>query len=635
MGMSASQARLLSITARLTNNEFRAQTITDRKLRLAEQSSDASKEYMDALNSQKLVFGTYDSNGDRTYTSLTPNLLFTYGDLKNQYSIVNSAGQVLLNGSDIKKYESSQSMADFLYQYGLAKTDNPKYLKALDDIFGENYEEFFNEESPYGYTRQNGSSADGAYLEYVNKLGQMGPLTAALAADNLGEETYNSTIQDYLNALQSAGLVGGNKSLGGFFEGMVNWLNNPPEYAPYPGEFTKTPPNLLDYANSLLSPQCWSSTGIESMRGENDVFNDSFTATNDNIWHMEHVLAQYLWSSQDGSFALTYEGKKETMTNNGSTWAMSSGGGNGEDPMKVRDVLDKYENQELKEKLTELYYKIALHIKDNNSNGGLTSGSITNDGKHTTPLKADITKSYYELINELLVAVAEDIVETKDERYNGTALQGYREALDEYEQAYKEYMKKVEEYNKFKNTLEPWIEKSQDMITKYEELISKLPVRKIPDENDAKYRWYVNLWYRMGGEDESRKSDTKKYKELDENLLNNAEWLEFALEHGVVTMEHAEYDENGSTIYPNMGSFDWKSIIYTNASDIISQDDEVAIAAAEAKYKTKIDEIEHQDKKYDQDLKKLDTEHSALQTEYDSIKEVISKNVERSFKAFS
>ena len=43
----------------------------------------------------------------------------------------------------------------------------------------------------------------------------------------------------------------------------------------------------------------------------------------------------------------------------------------------------------------------------------------------------------------------------------------------------------------------------------------------------------------------------------------------------------------------------------------------------------------NKDKKYEQDLKKLDTEHTALQTEYDSIKEVLSKNVERSFKAFS
>ena len=35
MGMSASQARLLTITGKLTDNELRSQTITNSKLRLA------------------------------------------------------------------------------------------------------------------------------------------------------------------------------------------------------------------------------------------------------------------------------------------------------------------------------------------------------------------------------------------------------------------------------------------------------------------------------------------------------------------------------------------------------------------------------------------------------------------------
>ena len=46
-------------------------------------------------------------------------------------------------------------------------------------------------------------------------------------------------------------------------------------------------------------------------------------------------------------------------------------------------------------------------------------------------------------------------------------------------------------------------------------------------------------------------------------------------------------------------------------------------------------EIEVKDKQYDTDLKKLDTEHNALQTEYDSIKNVLQKNLERSFKTFN
>ena len=137
MGMAAGQARLLSITARLTDNELRSQTITNSKLRLAEKSSEASQMYMDALNSTQLMYGAYEGNGNLSYQELTANALLTYGELKNQYSLVNSNGQIMLNGSDIKKYEASNSLAEFLYSYGIPEVDNPEYPEALKGIYGK------------------------------------------------------------------------------------------------------------------------------------------------------------------------------------------------------------------------------------------------------------------------------------------------------------------------------------------------------------------------------------------------------------------------------------------------------------------------------------------------------------------
>ena len=140
----------------------------------------------------------------------------------------------------------------------------------------------------------------------------------------------------------------------------------------------------------------------------------------------------------------------------------------------------------------------------------------------------------------------------------------------------------------------------------------------------------------MGGISETEKQDnSNSYKVLDSNLMNNAEWLQFALEHGIISLEQVTFSENGSDEYPNIGTVDWVSIQYNSVADISSEQNDAAIAKAEVKYQNALTEIEQQDKKYDQDLKKLDTEHSALQTEYDSIKSVIDKNVERSFKAFS
>ena len=44
--------------------------------------------------------------------------------------------------------------------------------------------------------------------------------------------------------------------------------------------------------------------------------------------------------------------------------------------------------------------------------------------------------------------------------------------------------------------------------------------------------------------------------------------------------------------------------------------------------------IQTKDKRYEMDQKKIDTEYDALLNEEESIKNVINKNVERSFKTF-
>ena len=63
--------------------------------------------------------------------------------------------------------------------------------------------------------------------------------------------------------------------------------------------------------------------------------------------------------------------------------------------------------------------------------------------------------------------------------------------------------------------------------------------------------------------------------------------------------------------------------------------DKTALAKAEAEYEHKTQQINQKDKKFDNDLSKLETERTALTTEYDSVKKVISDNIERTFGIFS
>ena len=118
MGMAASQARLLTITARLADNELKSQSINNAKMRLATQSSQASEKYINALT----AFSSYN----------------------NQYGLVNAAGQLLVSESEAKIFEAAGgNLNDYLQAHGLVY--DTTYFKQLQDIDNKGiYPEPFN-----------------------------------------------------------------------------------------------------------------------------------------------------------------------------------------------------------------------------------------------------------------------------------------------------------------------------------------------------------------------------------------------------------------------------------------------------------------------------------------------------------
>ena len=78
MGMAVGQARLLSITSRMSDNELRAQIVNNNKMRLATESSQVSEAYIAALNESQLMFTNYDANDNINYQQLTYNALTNF-----------------------------------------------------------------------------------------------------------------------------------------------------------------------------------------------------------------------------------------------------------------------------------------------------------------------------------------------------------------------------------------------------------------------------------------------------------------------------------------------------------------------------------------------------------------------------
>lgn len=74
---------------------------------------------------------------------------------------------------------------------------------------------------------------------------------------------------------------------------------------------------------------------------------------------------------------------------------------------------------------------------------------------------------------------------------------------------------------------------------------------------------------------------------------------------------------------------------YSTNTYIKEVTDETKVAQAEAKYNREKEKINYKENILDMKMKNLDTEISSLTTEYDTVKSVITKNIEKSFKRYN
>lgn len=126
MGMAASQARLLSITARLTDNEHSGQAISYSKIRLADQTEQANTDYLAALDATKLTVLTGFNGADQIYTDISYGLMTGYNTVANgtQYVVTDQKGQILVNSRQAAAFEAGNGDFNvFLSRLGYSQSD--------------------------------------------------------------------------------------------------------------------------------------------------------------------------------------------------------------------------------------------------------------------------------------------------------------------------------------------------------------------------------------------------------------------------------------------------------------------------------------------------------------------------------
>lgn len=107
--------------------------------------------------------------------------------------------------------------------------------------------------------------------------------------------------------------------------------------------------------------------------------------------------------------------------------------------------------------------------------------------------------------------------------------------------------------------------------------------------------------------------------------VQNDQYFQDSLRNGGLYVEQKKEDNGGQ-----YSSISWSSI--GAVQDVLDTSDD---AEAQAEYEAKSIVLSTLDKQLDLELNQIETQHKAIETEYDSVKKVIQKNIEVSYKIFA
>ena len=130
MGLSSSQARLLSLTGRMHDIEYKAQKLEAQKLQLANETRRVNEDYLNALEAIKIQRRTLSADGSSTYVDATYNNLIFSKDNQNSIYILKDidSGKVYCPNEIRSAFANSDRTVDgFLKTLSSLRTDKSSY----------------------------------------------------------------------------------------------------------------------------------------------------------------------------------------------------------------------------------------------------------------------------------------------------------------------------------------------------------------------------------------------------------------------------------------------------------------------------------------------------------------------------
>lgn len=575
MGMAASQARLLTITARLNHIELESQNLSNAKIRLSDNTQRASDKYIKALNKTEYLYNTYNAKGEMITQDLTGAALTNYGELKNQYGLINSAGQILVSELDGKNFQESNTLEEFLDKYGvlsepgkgeIVQVTNPEYAPAMDE-----YEKLYDE-----WMTQKPDPSDEKYLE--NVTGSESSLYEQFTKGTAGgcyTSFMNPCGAGYLGVLHACDVL----------EHMLDV-----------GEYTTS--NGEKFTISAAGTGSWAS------QPGGHWWTEGSQSESINNFGGSPVVMEQIRKEIEGKYCCGKEHSEEDGTHYMDCPTSWGGcGGQHELPCDTKEPCDG--DMLLTQKIADLYYDYAKLF-----NSGTSTMDLSN------PEHRDLYNRMVHLVEHDLKFALEQTTEFNDELYQEDleAWQAKEPQKPDVPMYVDKEVRKVTDSDKAQWYINLW--------------------HRMNGTSDFKGGFGDSAEYDPSEGWASKSKTEQSWAILKDGDMNSPEYLKYAIDNGLITIEQVQFT-NPSDSDSGLENVAWTSVIFDTITDVTEQKDQIAITKAETEYEQALSDIEAKDKQLDVQMKKLDTEHNALQTEYDSIKSVIEKNVERNFKIFS
>lgn len=587
MGLAAGQARLLTITGRKSDCEFESMRLSHQKIALARELADLSNEYQNSLTKTKLFYDYYGT-GDLS-NQLSYGILMQPSALNNYMPTIltDSMGRVALNG----KLAQAAALAG-IPQEGLGTLPSDEMRN-----------------------------------RFIQSLATAGVITPTLS----------ETIQG-LPYNQNAGL-GGGATVATMTEKITL-----KDFADRLQEYAVSPTNTYSVDGELTEALLIYDVG-EYIKNGNMIYTGNVTSSDDsdNIGDFggSNTLDKTAFTLGDilsGNYALLAIGEAHTSGRIGKAGAAIDAVVNSEfwdvmmDSMEeCLDIGDSYTQAALAYARREIEYLISNQCNTEGKADPGKSESSKNQYWNDTDMgnfayrngdrkesRNTITSRSLEADKEYIGLVGYNDTDSGDDDKNGSKAHpiisvNLSTMMKAYLTYFTDFMNGVsatDAYGIQKYDVNKQIKTSH--LVDDDTLFTVKIGSDISSDDLGQATFYDALFNQicLNGWTEN-------------NNLNDNEYLQQMLQNGMLYISKLKDDG-----YYYQGNYSTDSYIKEVA-------DETLIAAAEAKYNTEKAKLNAKEETIDLKMKNLDTEISALTTEYDTVKNTISKQIEKCFKRYN